>query len=537
MAVIQISKMQVRRGQTAQTTFPQLSSGEFGWSIDQQELYIGNGAVSEGAPAVGNTRILTENDNLFLISKAIYTYGESELSPPQTNYIDPNNPIQRSLQAKLDDVVSVRDFGAKGDGVTDDTGSIQQAIDWTSRNAKVLDFSEGTYITHGTLYLPPNTTIRGAGKNKTIVSNTSTQAAFQTTFIASKDLVRDVFPFVGAYNNTLSNIVLGGLTIKSPTQGADTMLRLDCVNHSSIHDVEFISSANTSTAANAIDIRGIGALKSSDITIKDCRFYNLNTAIVSNYDIIDVTIHNNLFDTLNRGMSFINTVTTSTNYGPRDVLITENTFVNINQQGLSVGSLSTTTAVLNNIVSNNNYYTLVGYGGNGILGEASQVYDVITFKALGCYSKNDYFERITYDNAVTVANTVTYYQPAVSGPLSLTSNLPLTVDVYNGTNSVLTYPIYNYTFADTGGAASIIIELDYTLIKPYESVVRKGTLEVTLIGTASNIKDTFTYSGPNDGNVVFSTAVLTGLNAFKILANNYESTQGNLSFTYTIRQV
>ena len=59
MSVIQISKVQIRRGQTSQTGFPQLSSGEFGWSIDQQQLYIGNGAVSEGAPAVGNTRLLT----------------------------------------------------------------------------------------------------------------------------------------------------------------------------------------------------------------------------------------------------------------------------------------------------------------------------------------------------------------------------------------------------------------------------------------------------------------------------------------------
>ena len=59
MAVVQISRIQVRRGQkNAGAGLPQLSSGELGWAIDSRELYIGNGSVAEGAPSVGNTKIL-----------------------------------------------------------------------------------------------------------------------------------------------------------------------------------------------------------------------------------------------------------------------------------------------------------------------------------------------------------------------------------------------------------------------------------------------------------------------------------------------
>ena len=58
MAVIQISKIQVRRG--LQENLPQLSSGEMGWSVDERRLYIGNGTLVEGAPTVGVTEILTE---------------------------------------------------------------------------------------------------------------------------------------------------------------------------------------------------------------------------------------------------------------------------------------------------------------------------------------------------------------------------------------------------------------------------------------------------------------------------------------------
>lgn len=57
MAVTQISKIQIRRG--LQEDLPQLASAELGWSIDERRLFIGNGALAEGAPTTGVTEILT----------------------------------------------------------------------------------------------------------------------------------------------------------------------------------------------------------------------------------------------------------------------------------------------------------------------------------------------------------------------------------------------------------------------------------------------------------------------------------------------
>ena len=59
MAVIQVSLIQVRSG--LNVDLPSLTTGEFGWSIDTQQLYIGNGTAAEGSPNPGQvTEILTQ---------------------------------------------------------------------------------------------------------------------------------------------------------------------------------------------------------------------------------------------------------------------------------------------------------------------------------------------------------------------------------------------------------------------------------------------------------------------------------------------
>ncbi len=158
MAVVQISKIQVRRGQkNSNSGIPQLSSAEFAWAVDSQELFIGNGSVLEGAPYVGNTKILTEHDNILDLASS-YQYAHNDTSISLS--------VSRSLQSKLDEYVSVTDFGAVGDGSTDCVAAFETAFVELFRNAnsnfkKVLLVPNGEYLFSSDLVIPDGVILRG----------------------------------------------------------------------------------------------------------------------------------------------------------------------------------------------------------------------------------------------------------------------------------------------------------------------------------------------------------------------------------------
>tara|TARA_Y100000114_G_scaffold107004_1_gene100320 strand:+ start:324 stop:2102 length:1779 start_codon:yes stop_codon:yes gene_type:complete len=94
----------------------------------------------------------------------------------------------RTVDDKLGDFVSVKDFGAVGDGTTDDTAAIQAAINVQ----KSVYFPSGTYLC-GQITFPQQTggqsystddapVICGAGRNRSIIKSTITSGYLWQTF-------------------------------------------------------------------------------------------------------------------------------------------------------------------------------------------------------------------------------------------------------------------------------------------------------------------------------------------------------------------
>jgi hypothetical protein len=244
MAVVQISRIQIRRGKiNSGTGMPQLSSGEMAWAIDSQELYIGNGAVSEGSPGVGNTKILTVNDltsqgNILNLIQHIYKANDTAISTGP----DANNPVSRLIQDKLDDSVNLLDFVTDADILSDDyTTSLQHAIDQLFLNINTkssantnqgkqsrvtLMLPAGVFKTSSTIYIPSFTTIVGAGLDKTFIEYDPTFTITGTTALSNLTLstTSATASMVGA--TITGNNIQAGTTVYSVVEGVSLHLTL-----------------------------------------------------------------------------------------------------------------------------------------------------------------------------------------------------------------------------------------------------------------------------------------------------------------------
>jgi len=211
MAVVQISKIQQRRGQKLLSGMPQLSSAELAWAVDTQELFIGNGSVTEGAPYVGNTRVLTEHDNILELAGS-YKFAEPDLSITAS--------IFRSLQSKLDEIqVSVTDFGPQPDPSTNHASYFTTAFAQLFQNAntryrKVLTIPNGHYYFTSTLRIPSNVILRGETQDGVILDIGANAIEFLSA--AGTDVLG---PFTST--NHPQNVSISNLTIQYTTGGMD----------------------------------------------------------------------------------------------------------------------------------------------------------------------------------------------------------------------------------------------------------------------------------------------------------------------------
>ena len=478
MAIVSISRIQVRRGKkNTSTGFPQLASGEFGWAIDTQELYIGNGSVSEGSPYVGNTKLLSEHDDIFALANN-YTYRDGTFI--QTGDTE-NSPIQRTLQDRLDDRVSIRSFGATGDG-SDQTAALQRAIDQLFLNTdklnprarQVLHIEAGTYNISDTIYLPPYTVIKGAGEGKTVITKTNSGAAFKTINSSSTP---------GSYANdtteanatTTENqaqyIELSGLSINTTASSDQGIILQNCKN-STFRDITItgsFSNGDSSYSENDVGIQmtivgTLGSAGTSDNYFENINIKNYSYAVQSKFDVENNLWHKCKFNNVGYGFEFgagSNLASSGERTGPSNNTISMSEFNDIDRHGIWISNGE------NNLSSGNRFILVGNNGGNENLAE----YAVINFVKVGNISKNDYFgrtESLSYNQGFLTES----YIPEVSGETFVDQDYVNKISLVQYTDPVvvLRLPVENKK----------AFRLEYMYISNTTNGMRQGTMSLVI---------------------------------------------------------
>jgi hypothetical protein len=560
MAVFQIAKIQVRRGDARQTGIPHLDAGEFGWAIAGTdpnstipELYIGNGSLSEGAAVEGVTRLLTEYDTFSGVLNAInaingYTYkghSSSTLS----------NIQPRTVQSKLDDFVNVLDYTEHDvNGLPVLIGAaVQIAIDslystFSPENGVTLHIPPGTFNFNSTLLIPPNVTLLGAGKGKTIFNLLKTATEPLLQFCDSQKNV-----FEDNNNQIISsgrpeNIIISGITFRhdpeSDNASVQQLIKADCSKQSMIVNCEFIgvyaASAESINLKNCgIEIRGLPGIDATDspylsdgLIIDNNTFSYLYYGVKSQYDIRDTTISNNKFNHLYQGVLHGDFIAINSITGPVRTKLHSNKFYKVEHEGFYVGN----SPVPTNHISSFNTFNLVGNNSwTRDDGDSYAITPVINFLSTGNQSIGDYSTRFTSVNEVTTS-TISVHSAPIGGKVYTDLNAvytnPLDTTISTSTVTLVRFP---YSAPET------LINLQYSIYNAGANVARKGNMTINAgtisTGVDATIVDHFSYigSGVNaDGGVTFSVSLSTVTNTIDL---QYLCIQSGNTITYKYSQL
>ena len=211
--------------------------------------------------------------------------------------------VERTLQAKLEDVVNVKDFGAVGDGVTDDTAAIQAAVDFCVTNKSVLDLGVGTYLISSPLVFLNPIRIEGKYSRGETVYQTSIKKA--VGFSGSAALI------AGDGVTGLQGFHLEGVYIDGNSQTGDGLVMTKCAN-STLKDIASEHNLGVGLVADGVwisnwynlaireNIGGGVDFRGDNREISNIRLFGLTSNQNATYqlkysgttgDVIDVSIH------------------------------------------------------------------------------------------------------------------------------------------------------------------------------------------------------------------------------------------------------
>ena len=486
MAIVQISQITNRKG--LQVDLPQLAGAELGWSIDERRLFIGNGTLAEGAPVVGNTEILTEFSDI-LEFQTTYTYkGEAAGYVVQTGPT-PGNPVTQSLQSWLDQFATVKDFGAVGDGLTDDTAAINRALyqlfcrETNPQIRRSLFFPAGVYRISSTIFIPPYATLWGEGADNSVIQMDNGEDSTLTNYVArTADSLQQFGANIGTNGATPPQyITITNMGFRNLDLTTDIFLVEDAANcrfqnvgfYAPLTQTELTTEADDTAC---VRFASTPILVCNQIVFDGCQFrgatFGMTTASAlggTDQQVAGITVQNSNFDTLYQGVVLGSE--TPVNGGATGFRVMGNLFDNIYAEGVFIGAVSL------NATGHNIFY---GVGNN--FGPSSTPYTaVINIESANNISISDLFERTDAFSSAQ-APGISFPRILLNGQSSIatTNGRELAVGSYvrqSGVAFPLAQNVVNQTIVSINSYVIPAFAINYTITRG--SARRIGTLTVS----------------------------------------------------------
>lgn len=516
MPIVSISKIQHRYGLSdngpSNSDNLQLSAAELGWELDTRRLFIGNGPIAEGAPVIGNTEILTEHTNIIAIDD-LYKYT-AEL----TGYT--HSTQSRTLQSKLDEYVSVRDYGAVGDGTTDDTNAIKNALEElfasTTQNnyvRRTLFFPAGVYNVSDTIGIPPFAKLVGEGKNSSVIMFDGEDTSVPV--VTTVDGRYQQGGSISEDNRRPQHIEVNGMSFERNLESESPILEVASSTQCVFRNIGF-SSVTTGIPTTP---GGLGAcvtvsnpaaaIVTNNIVFENCSFQQNAYGIEIDNDVFNIVFNGCYFENLWEGVKI------GPASSPRSINITNSYFNNIFKSAIHVYNIPG----VNSLNSAYNYFGSEIANDNG----ANPTVEVIKFESNGNTSIGDVFERNDTDAATYARvsyNTETYSVNASDG-------------VYFGYHKTEAGRSVTLTGSATNASTGLTFDSDdekstliyYTATKGTDQ--RQGMLRIT----GANITDE--YNETSDLGLSFAVVDSAGT-----ITLNYTLTAGtDVTFKYSVQRM
>jgi len=571
MAINVISRIQVRSGLSED--LPQLAKGELGWSVDTQQLWIGNGTYNDGAPNLGNTLILTTPGSLLggtggtggtgtisggtggtgtisggAVAPASLTSAADSF--PYTfrgdnaGYVaitgSSGSDTVLSLQSILDNnYISVKSFGAVGDGTTDDTDAINRAFDQiycrtiNVQVRRVLYFPAGVYIVSGDmLKIPSFASIVGCGMNSSIIRQIDSAQPYVAKFTDSKQQSDIDYTSNGALPAqyiSVTDITFDHGANKSVifAESATNVRFVRTKFQGNLSNPEMVANMPDNPLVAVTVAKNPNSVVSSDWIFDNCSFTKLQFGYMSNDDSKNVTFAHCDFSQLWIGIALGLPTITPPIIGPQQYKIVYSNFDRIAGQAILVENGE-------QILSQGNSYHDVGNNQRGI---NSPELENIKFYSKDSSSINDVFDR-NIDQA-SQKPWVTY------GP-----RLGVKIGISSVNNSVTSTGFSKILYANTlvPQMTGVYIPRDakgfvfiYTITRVINNVEHSRKGQLTAVGTDSS--DEYSETSPlgvvlSVGNSIAQTGpgIPAGYIVKYTMTNNTPATDAMMSgyFRYNI---